>query len=231
MRLLVTRPEPGATATTLRLRTLGHDVVSDPLLTIAATEAPLPAGPFDALAFTSLNGVRALAARDRPDLALLPAFAVGSRTAEEARTHGFARVVACDGEVESLARRIAATLPQGTRLLHAAGADRAGDLPGLLAPHQIHVTVSVLYAAVCAERLGAASRAALAAGQLDAVLHFSPRTAKALLHCVAAEGLGETLRPLRHLCLSQAVAAPLAQAGLATEVAEAPAEDALLRLL
>jgi len=210
---------------------MGHRVVSDPLLTIAATDTVLADGPFDAIAFTSLNGVRALAVRDRPDLAGLPAFAVGSRTAAEARACGFTEVVTCDGAVEDLARQIDIALADGTRLLHAAGADRAGDLAALLAHRRIHVVVSILYRAVSADRLGTESQAALAAGDLDAVLHYSPRTAKALLHCVAAAGLGETLRPLRHLCLSAAVAAPLALAGLRAEVADAPQEDALLRLL
>ena len=58
-RLLVLRPEPGASATAGRARTLGLDPVLMPLFEIEpiAWTAPDPAG-FDALLLTSANAVR-----------------------------------------------------------------------------------------------------------------------------------------------------------------------------
>ncbi|OYW42996.1 MAG: hypothetical protein B7Z45_01360, partial [Azorhizobium sp. 12-66-6] len=52
-RILLTRPEPGAARTRARLEALGHSVVGDPMLRFKETGAPLPRGPFSALAFTS----------------------------------------------------------------------------------------------------------------------------------------------------------------------------------
>lgn len=201
------------------------------MLRIVPTGAPLPSGRFDALAFSSLNGVRALAAHPAgAELGPLPAFAVGTRTAAEAHRLGFTDVTDCAGDVIALGARLA-DLPAGSRVLHAAGAERAGDLPAALAPHGITVAVAVLYESRPAETLGPEVIEALHAGTLDAALHFSPRTVAALLHGVAAAGVSGPFLALRQLCLSDAVAADLRALGAQVRVAAAPNEDALLTLL
>ena len=55
--------------------------VAAPVLDFHPTDAPLPKGPFDALVFTSANGVAAFAGRDAGRD--LPVFAVGGATAAE----------------------------------------------------------------------------------------------------------------------------------------------------
>jgi uroporphyrinogen-III synthase len=231
-RILLTRPEPGGARTLARLRALGHEVISDPMLRLRETGVPLPRGPFTALAFTSANGVRTLAARPQAGAwRALPVFTVGGRTGTEARAAGFTHVIEAEGNVSALAALLGARLAPGARVLHAAGADRAGDLSALLAPRQLAVSLCVLYAMEPAKTLAETTRSALERGELDAALHFSARTAETLLHCVAANGVKEPLRGLRHLCLSPAVAAPLAAAGCRVEIAAAAEEDALLTLL
>lgn len=231
MQVLVTRPEPAAGQTAQRLAALGHAAIVDPMLRIAPTGADLPPGPFDAVAFTSVNGVRAFAAHaDSARFAALPAFAVGPRTAAEARAAGFAQVTDCDGDAEALAGRLIAALGSGARVLNPAGEDRAADLGALLAGPGLSVVLAVVYAAVPADALSAPARAALAAGTIGAALHFSPRTVKTLLACARAAGLEDRLASMRHLCLSAQVAAPLVAVG-GIEIAAAPNEDALLALL
>ncbi len=231
-RILLTRPEPGAARTRARLEALGHSVVGDPMLRFKETGAPLPRGPFSALAFTSAHGVRALAARPQASaLRGLPVFTVGGRTGAQARLAGFAHVIEADGNIEALAALLSARLAPGARILHAAGADRAGDLAAMLGRRQIAVALCVLYAMAPAQKLADATRAALIEGRIDTALHYSTRSAQTLLHCVAADGVKELLRALRHLCLSSAIAAPLAAAGCTVEIAETAEEDALLTLL
>lgn len=211
---------------------MGHTVMLDPMLSIMPTPHALPMGRFDAVAFTSANGVASFAARPGHERWLgLHAFAVGPRTAEAATTAGFARVTPCAGDAISLAAVVAGCLPAGSRVLHAAGADRAADLGTLLAGAGIVVELCVLYAAVPAAGLSAPTRAALDAGTLDAALHFSQRTVRALLRCAAEAGLSDQLSALRALCLSRQVAEPLMEAGIAAEIAAAPSEDALFALL
>ncbi|HQS47873.1 MAG TPA: uroporphyrinogen-III synthase [Xanthobacteraceae bacterium] len=230
--ILLTRPEPGAARTRARLEALGHSVVSDPMLHFKETGAPLPRGPFSALAFTSAHGVRALAARPQASaLRGLPVFTVGGRTGAQARLAGFAHVIEADGNIEALAALLSARLAPGARILHAAGADRAGDLAAMLGRRQIAVALCVLYAMAPAQKLADATRDALIEGRIDTALHYSTRSAQTLLHCVAADGVKELLRALRHLCLSSAIAAPLAAAGCTVEIAETAEEDALLTLL
>lgn len=96
MKLLILRPEPGASETAERARALGLEAVVAPLFSIiGAAGPPIAAGLYDALLLTSANG-----ARHAPTgLTALPCFAVGERTAAAARAAGFGdvRTGPCDG--------------------------------------------------------------------------------------------------------------------------------------
>jgi uroporphyrinogen-III synthase len=114
-------------------------------------------------------------------------------------------------------------------VLYLAGDDRAGDLAGELAATGIEVALRVVYRAVALSEFPSDVRAALTAGWLDGVLHFSRRSAATYIACAAAAGLtGEALAPV-HYCLSQQVAEPLIAAGAnATRIAAEPTEAALI---
>ena len=231
MRLLVTRPEPDATRTAALLEARGHRVVVDPVLSLDLLPAVRPTGDFDAVVVTSATAVRAMQSNvDLDPLRRLPLYAVGGHTAEAARAAGFATVHDAAGDAVALARLLSATLPPGTRVLHLAGEDRARDLGPLLAAAKIEVEVLVLYRMLVAERLGPAA-AVLSAGGLDAVLHYSARSAAAFVHLAEREGLTGAVKELRHFCLSQTVAAPLVALGAQAKIAPEPNEAALLALL
>lgn len=232
MRVLITRPQPDASRTAAHLERFGHEVVVDPLLSIEPLPAKeLPAGPFAALAATSANAMRvAYDVTVLDSVRPLPLYAVGAHTAEAAREAGFKDVQDADGDSAALARLIARELPAGSRVLHLAGEERAQNLGALLAPAQIAVEVLVLYRMRVAETLGAAA-AALSTGKLDAVMHFSPRSAAIFVAIAERQGLAEAVQRLRHLCISQAAAAPLVALGANVEVAAEPREDSLAALL
>ena len=64
---------------------------------------------------------------------------------------------------------------------------------------------------------------------LDAALHYSRRSAEAALDLVRAAALTEPFRAIRHYCLSDDVAGPLAAAGCMIHFVPArPREDDLL---
>jgi len=232
MRLLVTRPEPEGERTAAVLRARGHEVLMVPLLRIEAiADADLGAGPWAAVLFTSANAVRAVAGHRRfGELAGLPAYVVGARTRAAAAAVGFVPVRSADGDLGDLVRLVVANPPAAGRpLLYLAGAERAGDLAGALQSHRLSVETAVVYRAVMAANLAPEARAALAAGRIDAVLHYSARTAAAFLAAAAAAGIADLSIKIKHLCLSSEVAAPLAAAGAtAIEVASEPTEHALL---
>jgi uroporphyrinogen-III synthase len=235
MRILVTRPEPDCQHTAALLRARGHEVLLLPMLRIEAMgQAHLGAGPWAAVLFTSANAVRAITAHRRiGELVRLPAYAVGSRTRAAAANAGFASVISADGDVDDLISLVAAQPPAADLpLLYLAGSDLAGDLAGSLQSRGLRVETTIVYRSVLVADLRSDVRAALADGRIDAVLHYSARTAAAFVAAVTAAKITDLSFRIRHLCLSAQVAAPLAEAGAKTiEVAREPNEHALFECL
>jgi uroporphyrinogen-III synthase len=237
MRLLVTRPAPDGERTAAALRARGHSVMLAPLLSIEPESAvDLGTGPWGGVLITSANAARAIAAHPRRDeLAALPLFAVGRRSAEAAREAGFADVVSADGDAAALARLVVARdqKPQvRLPLLYLAGEDRAVDLAGALAAHGIATQTVVVYRAVVATSLPNEVKNALAAGAIDGVLHYSRRSADAFTALALAAVIDLKQLVTKHYCLSSEVAEPLRQAGVAAPlVATSPDEAALLALI
>jgi uroporphyrinogen-III synthase len=117
-------------------------------------------------------------------------------------------------------------------LLYCAGEARAGDLAAALQSHGLRVEIVIVYRATGVTELTRDVRAALVSGAIDAVLHYSARTAGAFVAAATRAGIEDLSIQARHLCLSAQVAAPLAAAGATTiEVASEPNEPALLALL
>lgn len=230
MRLLVTRPEPDASRTAARLADLGHAVLLAPLLRIESLAVELGSGPWAAVLITSASAVRAAAAH--PDLSRiigLPVLAVGGRSAEAARDAGFTDVSSADGAAEELVQ-LARRLPAG-RLLYLAGRDRTGDLAGRLSVTGHVVDTTEIYRAVAETRLPEPAAQALAAGQIDGVLHFSRRTALAFVAATDDAMLRGKRLEIQHFCLSAQVAEPLRAAGMTrVKIAPSPIEASLLRL-
>ena len=233
MRVLVTRPTPDGERTAQKLRARGCDVVLAPVLQIEfLNNVELGAGPWNAVAMTSANAAQALAQHPRRmELVALSVLTVGRRTAEAAHAVGFADVVSADGNEQALAGLIGGHCRGGNKILYLAGEDRAGDLAAAVAPWGVRVDTVVVYRAVAAQQLAEVA-AALKAGTIDGVMHFSRRSAAVYLDCARAAGvLDSALMPF-HCCLSKAVAEPLIAAGARrVAVAKSPEENALLELV
>jgi uroporphyrinogen-III synthase len=213
----VTRAAPAAESTAERVRALGFDAVVAPLLQVR----PVGAGPIDvngvgALAFTSVNGVEAFAARSAWRDARV--FAVGAATGAAARSAGFKDILTSEGGVAALARVVAAHRRDiAGAVLHPAAAEVAGELSAAGVPIR---TVTVYETTATPRDAGFEARIA----DIHAALVHSAKAARQL-----AEILRRRPAPgLRLLCLSPAVAAPL-RGEIST--AALPNEEALLNLL
>jgi uroporphyrinogen-III synthase len=226
MRIVVTRPQVDSERTAAALEALGHEVLVAPLIRIEPVAADL-AGFWSAIVITSANAPQAAATAGFKSL---PVFAVGMRSAEAARQAGFAAVKAADGDTKDLVRLIAAR-SSGAKapLLYLAGEDRAGDLVAELGAHGIRAELKIVYRAV-AEPFPSVLAAALEAGDVDAVLHFSRRSAELFIEGARASGVAGPAEDVRHLCLSAQVAEPLAGASRIV-IAARPEEGALIALL
>ena len=227
MRIVVTRPQADGERTAAALEALGHEVLVAPLMRIEPVAVDL-AGTWSAIAVTSANALQAIgAAADR--MKTLPLFAVGERSAETARLAGFAEVSSANGDIKDLVRLIAARAGTKASLLYLAGEERAGDFIAQLAGHGIDAEMKVVYRTV-AEVFPPVLVAALEAGDVDAVLHFSRRSAELFIEGARAFGVAGPAEDVRHLCLSAQVAEPLAGASRIA-VAARPEEAALIALL
>jgi uroporphyrinogen-III synthase len=232
MRLIVTRPQPDSDRTAGALRARGHDVLQSPLMRVEPLVADL-SGSWGAVIVTSANAPTAVAANPALHSILhLPVFAVGRRSADAAREAGFANVISAGGDVRDLIRLIAAhRADAGAPLLYLAGEDRAADLVGELAVHGVAADMRIVYRAVAAP-LPADLVAALKSGEVDAVLHFSRRSADNYLAGARQAGLLEQALGPWHFCLSAQIAAPLTAAGaVKVSVAKRPDEATLLGLV
>jgi uroporphyrinogen-III synthase len=214
------------------LRARGHEVLVAPLMQVEPVAADIRAS-WAAVIITSANAPGAIAAHPARDaLIKLPVFAVGRRSAEAARQVGFSDVIAAGGDVRDLVRLIVARRANAVRpLLYLAGEDRAADLIGELTARGIAAEMRIVYRAASAP-FPPALTAALKAGEIDAVLHFSKRSADNYLAGARQAGIAEQALAARHVCLSAPIAELLADAGASRiAIAKRPDEAALIAAL
>lgn len=230
MRVVVTRPEPDGKRTAAALRARGHEVMVAPLMKVQRVKADL-SGSWGAVIVTSANAPNAIADNSARDALLkLPLFAVGQRSAEAAQQSGFTEVTSAGGDVRDLVRTLVAQRADAKApLLYLAGEDRAADLIGELSARGIAAEMRVVYRAVTAP-FPSALIEALKAGKVDAVLHFSRRSAENYVIGAKQAGISGPAMAVRHLCLSAQVAELLAGASHVT-IATRPDEAALIGLL
>ena len=229
MRIAITRPLEDAAPLKDKLEKLGHGVVVAPLLTIVPRpQVMIPDRPWQAIAVTSANGIRAL--RDAEHLKSIRTLTVGPQSLKAARAAGFGKAEAHGGDVEGLFRHMRETLdPAHGPILYLTGAETAGDLAALLESSGFDCQRVVLYDAVPASSLGQAGET-LQAGEIDAVLLYSPRTARIWQSLIRAQDLVKEAAVPHYLCLSRNVAAVLPEIWK-RHVSATPDEAAILELL
>jgi uroporphyrinogen-III synthase len=232
MFIAITRPQDDSERTATALRAIGHAVLIAPLLRIEPVKVALRAN-WGGLIITSAHAAVAISSHPaHKELIKQPLFAVGRRSADAARDAGFTDVTTAGGDVRDLMRVVVARRGDANApLLYLAGEDRAGDLIGDLATHGVAAELAVVYRAAMAPfspQLGGA----LKAGEIDAVLHYSRRSAESYLAGAAQAGIADQALAVRHLCLSAQVAEPLTAAGAGrVAIAARPDEAALIELI
>ena len=239
MAVLVTRPLPDGESTAAALRARGLEAVAAPMLRFEPfgfrDDAEVTYG---GIVVTSANAVRAV----EPQLAIsplrkLPLFAVGDRTAAVARAAGFAKVFSADGDAANLRDLVvesakAKKLKKKSPLLYLAGEEISRDLAGDLREQGFEVVTHIAYRMVPARSLPGEVVDGIAAGRIEAVLHYSRRSARAFVEAARAGGVEISALALPQCCISAGVAEIVREAG-ATQVTVAarPDENALFEAL
>jgi uroporphyrinogen-III synthase len=239
MAILVTRPQPDSETTAAALRAKGFGVLLAPMLRFEALAFHDDADArYGAVIVSSANALRAIEA----DLAgsrllTLPLFAVGERSAAAARHAGFRDVAMADGNAAALRDLVVAsvrgkTLKKASTLLYLAGADLAGDLAGELGERGFSVVTHTTYRMIPVLSLPQQAVDGFAANRIEAVLHYSRRSARAFLDAVRAAGVEISALAIPQCCMSDAVASIVRDVG-ATQVlvARSPDESGLFEAL
>ena len=239
MAILITRPHPDDETTAAGLRARGFEVLRAPMLRFepAAFDEHADAH-YGAVIVTSANALRGIEPQlKNSPLLKLPLFAVGEHSSATARQLGFERVISAKGDAASLCQLVIASvkakaLKKTSPLLYLAGADLARDLAGELSQRGFTIVTQTTYRMIPLSRLPRETRDAFAANRVEAVLHYSGRSARAFLESVRAAGVEISALSIPHCCISAAVASVVRDAG-ATQVmvAASPDENALFALL
>ena len=234
MSILVTRPVPDNEKTAAALRARGYDALLSPMLRFE--EIPFhdeDDAAYDAVIVTSANAIRAILSHpSRTHLFGLPAFAVGEHTADAARGAGFRDVASAQGNARSLADLVAKKLKKGAALCYLAGADLAHDLAADLGARGLTVVTHTTYRMIPVIGFAASVGEAFRAGGIDAVLHYSRRSARAYLDAARADGVEISALALPQCCISETVAGLLREAGaMQVAVARTPDENAIFDVL
>lgn len=229
MNIIITRPEEDGSPLKAKLEAMGHRVILMPLLRIVPrTRAFIRKLPYQAVVATSANGIRAITGH--PELKSIRMLTVGPQSLKAAKDAGFLKAEAYGGDLEGLVAHIRKALPPSAGpILYLSGNETAGDLEGQLTKAGYECWRSIVYDAVQAKDPGPAE-AALREGKADAVLLYSPRSARIWCKIMWDAGLAEEAASTHYYCLSRNVAATLPKTWSRT-VAKSPDEAALLALL
>ena len=239
MAVLVTRPHPDDETTAASLRARGFDVLRAPMLRFepVALHEDMNAR-YSAVIVTSANALRGIEPHLKGHRMLeLPLFAVGEHTAAAARRAGFTHVVSANGDAANLRDLVLASLrakelKKASMLLYLAGAELSRDLASELEESGFRVVTQTTYSMIAVTSLPREACDAFAANQVEAVLHYSQRSARAFLDAARAGGVEISALAIPQCCISAAVASVVRDAG-ATQVvvAATPDENALFEAL
>ncbi|MCK1543024.1 uroporphyrinogen-III synthase [Bradyrhizobium sp. 147] len=239
MSILVTRPHPDNEATAASLRARGHVVLLAPVLKFEPVAFHDESETsYNGIIVTSANAIRGVAPQ-LPGLGLLhlPLFAVGEHTAIAARDAGFAEVIVAGGDAAALRDKVVQSardkvLKKRSTLLYLAGADLSRDLGAELSAEGFNVVTQTTYRMAPVKLLPREVCEGFATHGIEAVLHYSRRSARAFLEAARDEGVEISALAIPQCCLSETVAGVLREAGASQVlVAATPDENALFDTL
>ena len=184
---------------------------------IAAVAAESIAAAVQAIEALTLAQVEALSG--------VPLHVVGRRTAAAARARGFASPASVAADGAELAQTLREAGMSSRNVLYLAGRHRKSAIEEACAKLDCQLSVVEIYEAQPAASLTDEVLEALNSGRIDAVLHFSRRSAEVFLGLADAAGLKDRLQAVHHVCISADAAQPLRSSCLPVAIAEAP--DAL----
>lgn len=229
--ILITRPEPAASALASQLALRGLVAIGAPVFTLQARATPLPdCADGVGVIFTSANAVRLLPYGQLPKCwERWACYCVGAATAVVAAQAGWQQPISADGDGAALAALILAQQPDRQVWLHPCGAERRAE-PAVTLRAQGHEVLDwEVYDAAAVTALPTKAIAALREQDCAAALFYSSRSVEIFAALLRAAGLDRTVATMTAWCLSPQVAAVAAALPWrAVLTAPSPDEAALL---
>ena len=228
-RVLVTRPEPGASRTLNALIARGIDAVSIPLTEIKPLAFEIPNRDFDALIITSQNAiVHGTSALNM--LKHIPVFVVGNRTAETLLHQGHP-IEAWAETAQDLLPMIVAQRPK--HALYVCGQTRRPELEAGLQNNSIPVTALETYHITDSVESGIKLAAFFNSSAEPVILCHAPSAVDALMGAMDHQNLPTKTQ---FLCMSEAILSQLpehwqSQARISARPDEAAMIDMLDKML
>lgn len=243
MRVLITRPEPGATRTADRLRSLGHEPVLLPLTrTVGRQDGLLQLETREAGAFAATSGA---AIRHWRETGIaqsrfgVPFYAVGTATGEAAKQAGFRAVHSGSADAAALASKIVADYRAGrlsvTRsrpLVYLAGATRKQAFEEGLAAASVPFETMEIYEIEEISHSTDYLVNAFGNESVDVVLFYSAMAASRFFDTMSGGRFDKTLNNMHYICMGPSVFAVIPEPFTArSAVAGQPDEPSLFALL
>ncbi|MBZ9675394.1 uroporphyrinogen-III synthase [Mesorhizobium sp. ES1-1] len=233
-RVLVTRPEPGASRTARRLLETGFQPILLPLTETVSlpVDTGLVPDNASAVAATSANALRHASKDLLAMLSRLPCHAVGKMTAEAARQAGLLSIGEGPGDAEALAEAIAPAYT-GKSILYPCGRVRFPAFEQRLRAAGVHVHAVETYDTRAMDYPDEAAIVALLSSHpVDAVLLYSAKAAAAMRDLIRRPALREYYEKTCFFALSARIGAAFDDAaGARIRFPAQPEEDAMLALL
>lgn len=239
----MTRPEPGASQTTEKLRLLGHDPVLLPLTRIIGLypePGQLSADRISAIGATSASAiVQWQQSGIEPECLLRPIYVVGERTGQAAQTVGFSDVRIGGGTGEELASLIdidtqsgRLQLSEAKPILYVAGRVRHPDFESGLSRAMVPTRVVDIYTI---EEISYSTDFLVdffLTRNVDVVLLYSPVASTLFFKKSDQPAIYKHLKKYSFYCMSRAISQVIPDAFRSQiRVADNPDEQSLLSLL
>ena len=231
IRVLVTRPQPGADRTAARLTSLGYEPVVLPLTQTVALSQDLPEAKPDLVVATSPQAFHHLSEALQDALAGVPVLVTGDGTAKAARQAGFGHIQTAGGNVAGLIDRLGQTNLSDMKAIYLAGRVRRPDLEFFLRDSAIDFELIEVYDTISVSHLTDKILEVTAGGSFASVLLTSVETVTAL-GGILGDDFNQAVENALFICLSERIAeAALSRFPNPIVVAPEPTEDSLLDCL
>jgi uroporphyrinogen-III synthase len=214
MLILTTRPTELVEPFNSELQQIGCQTFNEAMLMIVPLKwSPKRVSNASALVITSINGAKELAKIEDRHLHV-PIFAVGLSTAEQMINLGYRNVHYANGTAVDLIRVLCSTLSVSIGpILHVGGKHISVDIASALSLRGYNADHLAVYDAIAAASLSRKTCKLITAGEIDAIVFMSRRTAQTFCMLLEQNNLVQYINQIKAFVMSREIGQDLTSLG------------------